>query len=275
MEFSSWERWRLAGISANTTEDAAKIACFRHNNRSNVIHCRRDAGAPRKKKPFHASPGAPWCVWACCLLILILLCSASGVALDLTTVTAGLQRRYQSVETISGSFQQTYHAPGVDQAESGVFWLKKPALMRWEYRIPEEQLFVADGRESFLYVPQDRQVTIQPLTASDLHNTPLEFLLGARDISKSFAVSWETEYKPKAGRTVMLRLTPRVNSAAYRFLVLELDQAAFDIRRIVIGEPTGNTMEFLLSNLATNEKIDTKKFQFKPPKGVEILRLGE
>jgi outer membrane lipoprotein carrier protein len=211
----------------------------------------------------------------CWLLIVSLLCSNSGYALDLATAVAGVQRRYQSAETVSGNFQQTYRAQGMDQMKSGVFWLKKPALMRWEYRSPEEELFIADGRQSYDYVPQDRQVTIQPLSASDLHNTPLEFLLGAGNISKNFSASWETEFKPKDKDTVLIRLTPRLNNVAYRFLVLELDQATFDVRGIVIRELAGNTMEFQLSAVAINVSIDKKQFQFKRPKGVEIIRLDE
>jgi outer membrane lipoprotein carrier protein len=210
----------------------------------------------------------------CCLLpAAFCLFLNSACALDLKDVVSGLQHRYSSVETVSGSFQQTYHAPGIDQIQSGVFRLKRPAFMRWEYRNPEEQLFVADGRESFLYVPSDRQVTIQPLGASDLHNTPLELLLGAGDINKNFASSWETESKPKTERAVLMRLTPRTNEPAYRYLVLELDPTTFDFRRVIVCEHTGNTMEFLLSNVITNTKMDNKRFQFKPPKGVEIIRL--
>jgi outer membrane lipoprotein carrier protein len=210
-----------------------------------------------------------WVAAAC-----ILLC-AKAYSLDLTDVVSGLQHRYASVETISGNFQQTYHAAGIDQVQSGVFWLKKPAFMRWEYRSPEEQLFVADGHESYLYVPMDHQVTIQPLSAADLHNTPLELLMGAGDISKNFEASWETEFKPKTERAVSIRLIPRMNEPAYRYLVLELDPATFDLRRIVIREQTGNTMEFLLSSVTTNVKMDKKQFQFKPPKGVEIIRLDK
>jgi outer membrane lipoprotein carrier protein len=203
----------------------------------------------------------------CCFLL------NTACALDLESIVSGLQHRYASVETVSGNFQQTYRGAGIDQIQSGVFWLKRPAFMRWEYRTPEEQLFVADGRESFLYVPLDRQVTIQPLGAADLRNTPLDLLMGASDINKSFAASWETEFKPKTERAAMIRLTPRANEPAYRFLVLELDPATFDLRRIVVSEQTGNTMEFLLSTVTTNAKVDKKQFQFKPPKGVEIIRL--
>jgi outer membrane lipoprotein carrier protein len=211
---------------------------------------------------------------ACCLLATAYcLLLNTAFALDLTAVVSGLQHRYASVETVSGNFQQTYHGPGLDQSQSGVFWLKRPALMRWEYRSPDDQLFVANGREAFLYVPSDRQVTIQPLSASDLHNTPLELLMGASDINRNFAISWEQEFKPKTERAALIRLTPRAHEPAYQYLVLELDPIAFDLRRIVVCEHTGNTMEFLLSNVNTNTRIDAKQFQFKLPKGVEIIRL--
>jgi outer membrane lipoprotein carrier protein len=211
----------------------------------------------------------------CLLTAAFWLTPGEACSLDLSAVVAGLHHRYSSVETVSGSFQQTYHAPGVDQIQSGVFRLKRPAFMRWEYRNPEEQLFVANGRESFLYVPSDRQVTIQPLSASDLHNTPLELLMGAGDINKNFVSSWETEFKPKNEHAALIRLSPRANEPAYQYLVLELDPATFDLRRVIVCEHTGNTMEFLLSNVTTNTKMDNKQFQFKPPKGVEIIRLDK
>lgn len=211
-------------------------------------------------------------------LFLILLCSLFGAvdsySLELDAVVAGLQRRYASVETIAGAFQQTYHAPGIDQVESGVFQMKRPGLMRWEYRQPEEKLFIADGREAFLYSPRDRQVTIQPFSVSDMRGTPLEFLLGGADIKRSFAASWETHFKPVTGQTIMLRLTPRKSEGDYEYLALEIDPRTFDLRRIVIRENSGNTSEFLLTTIAMNGKIANKEFQFKPPKGVEIVRLN-
>ena len=145
--------------------------------------------------------------------------------------------------------------------------------MRWEYRDPEEKLFIADGHEAFLYVPEDSQVTIQTLSSSDL--APLELLLGSGDINKSFTASWEKEIASKVEHTVILRLTPRKDSEPYRFITLELDQSTFDIRRIVISERAGNTNDLLISNSATNVKVDKKQFRFKTPKGVEEIRLDE
>jgi outer membrane lipoprotein carrier protein len=210
-------------------------------------------------------------------LLLLLGASCLGPILshaaDIESVVAGLQRRYSSINTMTGSFQQTYRAPGIDQVESGVFRLKKPGLMRWEYRNPEEKLFIADGRETFLYVPADRQVTVQAFSAAEMRSTPLEFLLGSVDIDRSFAVSWENELKPGAQGTYLVRLTPRSTDAEYSYLVVEVDQKNYDLKRIVIREPGGNTSEFVFTDLRTNVKVDDSLFKFKAPEGVETIRI--
>lgn len=187
----------------------------------------------------------------------------------------GLQRRYQSVRTISGKFTQIYRAPGVEQIESGILSMKKPGLMRWEYREPEVKLFVADGRSTYLYTPEDRQVLVRPLSDADLRSTPLQFLLGQGDVAKSFSASWEKEVTPRIGGTLVLRLTPQTTQPDYAFLVLELDRLTFELRRLVIRELTANTSEFILTDLATNVKLDDGQFRFKIPKGVEVVHVED
>jgi outer membrane lipoprotein carrier protein len=193
----------------------------------------------------------------------------------LTTAVAGLQKRYAAVESVSAEFQQFYRAPGIEQAESGSLLMKKPGLMRWEYRAPERKLFIADGRDTYLYTPEDRQVLVSRLSAAEIRSTPLQFLLGQGDILKSFVASKEAEFRAKFEGSVLLRLTPRRREPDYAFLVLECDQRTYELRRIVIRELTGNTLEFVLSNLVMNVKIDGKQFQFKIPKGVEVVRVDE
>lgn len=205
----------------------------------------------------------------------LVLTASFLAAQDASQTVTELQRRYASVRTLAGSFQQTYRAPGIQQVEAGVFYLQKPGLMRWQYGVPEEKLFVADGRESFLYVPQDRQVTVQALTASDLRNTPFEFLTGSGDITGSFNVGPERELRPSLEGTIMIRLIPKTSRTDYSFISLEVDRETHEIRRISIREQTGNTSEFTFTNLSYNRKLDRKLFQFSIPQGVEVVRLEE
>ena len=211
--------------------------------------------------------------WTVCGL-LFFLTAPSLPAADIEAALSGMENRYAKVETVAGSFKQIARAPGMTQEESGVFKLKRPGLMRWEYRTPEEKLFVADGREFFLYVPRDRQVAIHPLTPADLKRTPLIFLLGGGNIRRDYKVTAETEHKPLSADTLLLRLTP-VRDEEYLFVVLELDERTYDIRRVIIRERSGSTSEYLLSDMVTNQKMADKDFQFKPPRGVEIVRLDD
>ncbi len=192
---------------------------------------------------------------------------------EMDAVLERLQKRYASVHTVSADFRQNYRAPGIDQTESGTFWLKRPGFMRWEYRHPEEKLFLTDGREAFLYVPEERQVTVQPFTMDEMRRTPLRFLLGSADIQTGFTAAFGMEYQPAFEDTLLIRLAPQAGDAEYSFLLLELDRETCDIRRIVIHEQSGNTSEFVFVNLLFNVKVDDSKFRFRIPKGIEVIRL--
>jgi outer membrane lipoprotein carrier protein len=206
----------------------------------------------------------------------LLLGLPGWVAADekLDSAVSGLQSRYSAVKTIQAGFEQHYRAPGIDQNESGVLWMMKPGLMRWEYRDPELKVFVADGRDTYLYTPDDRQVIVRSYSPSELLSTPLQFLLGRGDIRKSFTVSWESDLRPGVPGSLLLRLEPRTADVDYAHIVLELAEGSYDIRRMVIRERTGNTSEFTFSDLKTNVRIDRKQFQFKIPKGVHLVRLN-
>jgi len=206
------------------------------------------------------------------VVILLLRPAISQSAVEAAT---RLQQRYASVTSVAADFRQNYHAPGVDITESGVFWMKKPGLMRWEYSDPETKLFISDGRETYLYRPEDRQVLVSRFSPAELHSTPLEFLLGRGDILKSFRVSAEGQIRPRGEGSILLRLAPVEPDPNYAYFVLECDPKTFDLRRIVVRESAGNTSEFLLTNLQTNIRIDNKRFDFKIPKGVEVIRVDE
>ena len=213
-------------------------------------------------------------------IMLLMICTSffcvPGVAAaDFDEAISGMERRYAAAETAAGSFKQIYRAPGILQEETGVFQLKRPGLMRWESRTPEEKLFIADGKECFIYAPLDHQVTIHPLTPADLARTPFAFLLGGGNIRRDYTAAAETEFKPAFSDTVLLRLAPVRDDGGYIFVTLELDAGTFDIRRVILREQSGSTSEFLISSVVLNQKTNARDFQFKPPKGVEIVRINE
>jgi outer membrane lipoprotein carrier protein len=154
-------------------------------------------------------------------------------------------------------------------------YMKKPGLMCWEYQAPEVKLFVADGHDTYLYTPADRQVLVQRFTVEDLRSTPVQLLLGQGDLRRDYEVSREPAASGRSAGTVVLRLTPRAGSKEYDYILLECEGGSYDLRRLTIRERNGNTSEFVFRGLQTNVKVDARKFQFKIPKGVEVVRLDE
>jgi outer membrane lipoprotein carrier protein len=187
----------------------------------------------------------------------------------------GLQARYAQAESLAGDFRQNYRGPGIEQAESGRVYMKRPGLMRWEYQQPETRLFVADGKETWLYAPADKQVSVRAMSSEELRNTPLQLLLGNSQLLKTFKAAFETSTLPKYKNSALVRLTPRTPQQEYTSIVVEFDVKTSDLQRIVIHEASGNTSEFLLSNIVLNQKLDKKMFEFKPPKGVEVVRVED
>jgi outer membrane lipoprotein carrier protein len=237
--------------------------------------CREDDRAPQPAVRRNTIP--VFLLFSTLLPSLVLWADLPSAALDppqpeLRSIVSGLQKRYADVKTVTARFRQTYRAPGIEQQEEGTLYLKKPGLMHWEYRDPEEKYFITNGREAFLYTPAERQVLIRQFSADALQSTPLQFLLGHGNIMEDFHVSWEEAIRAIVQATHLIRLEPRVPEAGYSYLVLECDAKTFDLRRLVIREQTGNTSEFLLTDLKTGIKISDRKFQFKVPKGVEIIR---
>src|SRR2546427_9996335 len=116
------------------------------------------------------------------------------------------------------SFTQTVESPGLPrpQVEKGTVYLLRPGRMRWDYDVPRGKLAVADGRRTYVYLPEERQVLVAPL---DPHGTRtgVGLLLNRVDLVGSFEISWgpgaETGPRP-------LLFRPRAPRAEYDSLLV-------------------------------------------------------
>jgi len=74
-----------------------------------------------------------------------------------------IETRHARTEDLVGRFVQSYRSGllGRELVERGIVSIKRPGRMRWEYKDPEEKLFISDGETFYFYVPEDRQVIVQ------------------------------------------------------------------------------------------------------------------
>lgn len=184
-----------------------------------------------------------------------------------------LQDRYDRIRDFSADFVHSYRG-GVlrtQATEYGTVTIKKPGLMRWLYAKPEKKEFVSDGRKIYFYLPQDRQVQVMDVPASDQATTPALFLAGKGDISRDFTAVYG-ESAP-AG-TVALKLTPRRSEPDYEYLIVALDPQSLQIRALTTRDRQGGESTLTFSNLKENTGVSDKSFAFRIPRGVDVISDG-
>ncbi len=142
--------------------------------------------------------------------------------------------------------------------------------MRWEYKNPEEKLFVSNGKTVFLYVPADRQVNKETVRESMDERIPLMFLLGRANLRNEFQKFETLNTQPIVKGLRVLRMYPK-RKMDLTELVMEVDPTNYHIRRLLLTNANGSRSEFIFSNIRTNTGLRSSFFDFKTPAGVEVL----
>lgn len=204
------------------------------------------------------------------ILILASVNFSSGLP-NVGTVARQVDGRYNHLRTLEADFTEIYQGSGIERTETGKLLLKKPGKMRWEYRSPEEKLFISDGREGWLYLPAEKQVRRSSMKNLEDFRSPLAFLLGKTKLEKelsglSFAPDLQTWHPEDA----MLRGVPRGMEDKVEEVLLEVTPD-HSIARILVHATDGSITEYRFSNQKEDAVIPDAQFKFVPAAGVEII----
>jgi outer membrane lipoprotein carrier protein len=190
-------------------------------------------------------------------------------------VAAELQRKYDSIRDFSADFTQTYEGGVLRRkanAERGTVFIKKPGKMRWNYKSPEEKVFVSDGRQMQLYVPADRQVVVSDVPAEDRATSAILFLMGRGNLVRDFDIR---HADGATDSTYVLRLDPKIRQTDYDWLQVTIDRKSFRILELTAGDQQGGRSTFRFSNFKENPGVSDKTFAFTPPRGTDIVKSGQ
>ena len=209
--------------------------------------------------------------------LLLAMLSSGGATHALEPTPAefalALQRKYDAVKAFSADFVQTYRGGvlGTQLTERGRLVVKKPGRMRWEYTAPEKKLFVSDGLKMYFYIPDDRQVVVTGVPPEDEATTPALFLAGKGNLARDFTPSHTAPPPASAPGSRALKLVPKAAQPDYDWMTVVVDPATLALRGLAYGDPQGGTSEFSFVNLKENPAIADKAFDFKPPRGVDVV----
>ncbi|MBV9572408.1 MAG: outer membrane lipoprotein carrier protein LolA [Acidobacteriales bacterium] len=184
---------------------------------------------------------------------------------------------YDHLRTLAADFTETFRGMGMDRTESGALWLKKSGKMRWEYRSPQEKLFLDDGKIAWFYVPGEGRVRKTSMQKLEDLRSPLAFLLGKTRLEKELrGLSLASDVPPITQGNIVLRGVPGGLGIQASEVLLEITPDSH-ISRIEIEGVDGAVTEYRFSNQREDITLPDDRFRFVPPPGIEVVEgdLGQ
>ena len=228
----------------------------------------------------------------CLLLSLFVLpMPAAAKSASLKEVVSALEKGYAGLQDVQADFTQktTIAAVKREQKGNGEVLLKRPAsataMFRFNYAKPKQQI-ISNGTQVWFYTPENKQVLANSVAAmfSGGNSIALSYLTGLGHVSRDFDVAFAGEPQDKNGN-YQLELTPKKASPALTRLQLtvsseavEQAQASGEVKNIfpivssIVHDAGGNQTRIDYSRARVNKGIDSAKFNFKIPAGVEVVK---
>ncbi len=204
--------------------------------------------------------------------LLLLLFSASAEAKSkgssLNHVVDKLQANYGRMKDYRAHFTQVtkikaYPRP---QKSSGEVFYKKPGKMRWNYDSPEKQEIVTDGKTVYMYTPALNQVMKAGFAETGQSRVAEAFLSGMGNLKRDFNITTE-----KSGEDYNVLLLPKDGTDNFMSLKLTVDGKTFHVKRSEMTDIYENVTIVTFSALKVNGGLKNKLFDFKIPKGVDVV----
>ena len=199
------------------------------------------------------------------ILLVCLLFTTSIFAAQPSEELAGLLNKFNAM---TGQFTQVlYDANGKPmQKSSGSMALQRPGKFRWEVYQPNPQLLIADGNSLWIYDKDLAQATKQKLDQSS--NSPALLLSGSiESVQARFNVSYPGN-ENAAGKWFMLK--PKDKNDMFQWVELRFVNGSLADMRLY--DNLNTLTDFHFSKVKINPPLNASMFQFKAPKGVEVIK---
>ncbi len=211
---------------------------------------------------------------ACVLLLLPLAISrAAGPENAGEALLRRVGERYAAARTLSAKFRQEIPLQnvGIVRKASGTVYFGRPLKMRWDYKGPEAQLFLADGRFFYFRPAGSTQVIRRGVDEKGLGGKiPLLLLFGKGEITALFRV--DAADRRKDGEETVLRLSPRDDGAPeIRRIDLVVGTGDALIREIHVFDRLGGENHLYLTDVTINPSLPADFFRFRKPAGVTVV----
>lgn len=198
------------------------------------------------------------------ILLVLLLAVSGGVFCQ--TPGELVQAKLNAIRSMTANFNQVVKAKKREVSRSsGTMALERPGRFRWQTKSPMEQLVVADGQKMWVYDVDLEQVTVKK-QEKGLGGTAALFLSGYDDtVTRDFDVSQKS-----VGQIITFDLKSKSSKANFQRIKLIFTQD--NLTGLELHDQLGQITSVKLIQIKSNPKLAVQLFQFKPPKGVDIVQ---
>ena len=195
----------------------------------------------------------------------------SNVLLD--KIMDKVEKKY-AVAGFSACFVQesTLKAMDMTDSASGKITVKRPGKMRWEYEEPDRQIIVTDGKNLWVYRPDDNQVMMGKFPSFFGDGKGASFLSDINLIRQKFNITLEnTDSKDY----YIIKLLPVKKTNDLSYINLSISKKTFHVEEIATYNLYGDKTLIKLIDIKLLENSDDSIFIFNIPYGTEVLELDE
>ena len=193
----------------------------------------------------------------------------------------GLESLELFVKTVSSGradFTQVVTSPAKEgqavrsKTSSGTFEFSRPNRFRFIYKKPFEQSIVADGQTLWLYDADLNQVTARKQSAV-LGSTPAALIAAAPDL-RALQADFTLAAAPEKDGLQWVVATPKTKDGQLQTVRVGFrpGEKSAGLAALEILDSFGQRSLLTFSKVEVNPDLSADTFQFKAPKGADVIR---
>lgn len=212
------------------------------------------------------------------ILICVCLCFCWG-GLSLWTAPAysppqvaqNIEKKLASLRSLQADFEQSYFSSSIATPlqEKGKFYFQKPDFMRWEYREPEQYVYLYKEGLSLAYFPEENQLFRHALTPEEQSSELFSLLLGQASLEMSYNLE-PASFPSEKKDPLQIKLVPK-QEGNVSYILLEADEKTWLVQKLILFDAAGNKQEFRFSRIRPNPRLAAKVFELDVPPGCEVI----
>ncbi len=184
---------------------------------------------------------------------------------DTKAVIKMVEAKYKTVSVMKAAFVQTTHSEVFgDEKQQGEVTLKRPGMMRWDFRNGVDRQFVTDGTKMWIYNKTENQV-IEYNDVSSSASAADSLLQSLDRMDELFNIEMPS---PTDDGYVMVLRPKATEQLKMLKLVLEKDLV---VRSVTITDAFDNITELIFSEMKFNVEAPDSIFKFIAPAGAEVI----